>query len=111
MKNEGPARMVAFGWLALQGKILMMGNLIRKKMIVGNLCPLCLLDRSNPFELEGDRFSVTWFMFFAFWRVVSVFVFWLLVLVDMLLVLGVFVVVLVFFGSGNIFLLYCFSLV
>lgn len=47
MKNEGPARMVAFGWLVLQGKILMMGNLIRKKMIVGNSCPLCLADRES----------------------------------------------------------------
>lgn len=46
-KVKAPARVVAFGWLALQGKILAMDNLQKRKMIVVNACPICLTDEES----------------------------------------------------------------
>lgn len=40
-------RVIAFGWLALQKKILTLDNLRRRRLIVVNVCPMCLNDEKT----------------------------------------------------------------
>lgn len=46
-KIKAPARVIVFGWLALQGKILTLDNLHKWKTVVVNACPMCLADEES----------------------------------------------------------------
>ena len=46
-KINAPPRVVIFGWLALQKRILTMDNLRRRGRIVGNDCPMCLRNEES----------------------------------------------------------------
>lgn len=41
-KMKAPPRVLAFGWLALRGCILTVDSLQRRKVLIVNLCPMCL---------------------------------------------------------------------
>lgn len=41
-KIKAPPRVVVFGWLALLSKILTMDKLKQRRMIMVNVCPMCL---------------------------------------------------------------------
>lgn len=40
-------RVIAFGWIAMQKKILALDNLRRRRLIVVNACPMCLNDEET----------------------------------------------------------------
>eukprot|EP00268_Persea_americana_P012878 TRINITY_DN15545_c0_g1_i6.p1 TRINITY_DN15545_c0_g1~~TRINITY_DN15545_c0_g1_i6.p1 ORF type:complete len:174 (-),score=24.45 TRINITY_DN15545_c0_g1_i6:44-565(-) len=44
---KAPPRVIAFGWSALLGGILTMDNLQRRRMVVVNACPMCLVDEES----------------------------------------------------------------
>lgn len=62
-KPKAAPRVLAFGWLALRGRILIMDNLWRRVIVV-NACPMCLEDESI------DHLLLNWKIAQCFWNAV-----------------------------------------
>lgn len=64
-KIKAPPRVLASAWLALCGRILTMDNL-RRKVIVVNACPFCLVDEESIDHLLNCK--VVWKVWCSFLR-------------------------------------------